>query len=59
MSELRKLEILLTSGYTDHLTNVSSVKHEGGWMYCFLPETVKVSYRMDRVVRVKSFPMPL
>jgi hypothetical protein len=58
MSNLRKLEILLTSGYSDHLTDVSSVKQADGWMYCFLPENLKVSYRTDRVVRVKSFPQP-
>lgn len=57
MSQLRKVEILLTNGYKDRLTNVHSMKRDGDWIYVYLPEEVEVTYRAERVTRIESFPM--
>lgn len=57
MSELRKLEILLTSGYTDHLTDVRRISCDGDWVYVYQTEDINVTYRAEGIVRINSLPM--
>jgi hypothetical protein len=58
MSDTRKLEIILDNGRIDILTKVSSIQKDGGWVYCYLPNDHKVTYRADKIISINSVPMP-
>lgn len=57
MSQLRKVEILMTHGYTDHLTNVKSMIKDGDWVYFYFTTDQKITYRADCIIRIDSRDM--